>query len=80
LIICNHSKKIKIRELTAKLEALNPLSVLERGYSITRTVPEEMVVKESQSVSLDQKLEVLLSKGRLLCRVEGKLNNGKKNI
>jgi exodeoxyribonuclease VII large subunit len=80
LIIYKHSKSIKFRELTAKLEALNPLSILDRGYSITRTVPEANVVKASRSVELDQKLEVLLAKGRLFCRVEGKSSDGKKNI
>ncbi len=80
LVIYNHSKQIKTRELTAKLEALNPLAILARGYSVTRTIPEATVVKDSQLVALDQELEVMLAKGRLLCRVKGKTTDGKKNI
>ncbi len=80
LVIYNHSKQIKTRELTAKLEALNPLAILARGYSVTRTIPEATVVKDSQLVALDQDLEVMLAKGRLLCRVKGKTTDGKKNI
>jgi len=80
LVIYKHSKQIKIRESTAKLEAMNPLAILARGYSVIRTIPEATVVKNSQNVALDQDLEVMLAKGRLLCRVKGKTNDGKKNI
>ena len=80
LILSNHSKKIKLRELTAKLEALNPLAILARGYSVTRTIPQAAVVKDSQNVALDQELEVMLAKGRLICRVKGKATDGKKNF
>jgi exodeoxyribonuclease VII large subunit len=80
LIISNHTKKIHIRELSAALAALNPLAILARGYSVTRTFPDAAVVKDSQNVALDQKLEVLLAKGRLVCRVKGKVDHGKKDI
>lgn len=80
LIISNHTKQIKIRELTAKLEALNPLAILARGYSVTRTIPEAAVIKDPQNVALDQELEVILAKGRLICRVKGRANHGKKNF
>jgi exodeoxyribonuclease VII large subunit len=80
LIISNHSKQIKIRELTAKLEALNPLAILARGYSVTRTIPEAAVIKDPQNVALDQELEIMLAKGRLICRVKGRATDGKKNF
>ncbi|UCD79764.1 MAG: exodeoxyribonuclease VII large subunit [Desulfobacterales bacterium] len=80
LIIYKHSRQIKIRELTAKLEALNPLAILARGYSVTRTIPDATVVKNSQLVALNQEVEVMLAKGRLFCRVEGKTNHGKEDI
>jgi exodeoxyribonuclease VII large subunit len=69
-----------IRELTGKLFALSPTGILERGYSITRTVPDYKVVKDPESVDINNKLEVLVAKGKILCRVEGKNKNGKKNI
>jgi len=76
LMISNHSKQIKLRELNATLEALNPLAILARGYSITRTIPDAAVVKNEEEVVLDQELEIMLAKGRLVCRVEGKTSNG----
>jgi len=75
-----NSKKNNLRELTAKLGALSPISILERGYSITQTIPESIVVKDPKTVSLSQDVEVMVSKGRLICRVKGKSSNGQKNL
>jgi exodeoxyribonuclease VII large subunit len=80
LIISNHSKRINLRALTATLAALNPLAILARGYSVTRTIPEAAVVSDPQKVALDQDLEVMLAKGHLICRVKGKVNHGKKDF
>jgi exodeoxyribonuclease VII large subunit len=79
-IILNNSKQMKTRELAAKLNALSPVAILSRGYSITRTIPDARVVKNPQSVSLNQDLEVMVAHGRLICRVKGKSNNGQKDI
>ena len=78
--IYNNPKKVKIRELSAALAALNPLAILARGYSVTRTIPQAAVIKDSRRVSVDQDLEILLAQGALVCRVKGKMNNGKKNV
>jgi exodeoxyribonuclease VII large subunit len=78
-IILNRSKKFNLRELTAKLEVLSPVAILSRGYSITRTVPEARVIKNTESVSLGQDIEVTVAKGRLFCRVKGKSTDGQKN-
>ena len=75
----NQSKKSKLRELTAKLEALSPMAILSRGYSITRTIPEARVIKNTASVSLNQDIEVMVAKGRLFCRVKGKSTHGQKD-
>ena len=74
LLIYRDTKQIKVRELTATLEAMSPLAILARGYSVTRTIPDATVVKDSQDVALDQDLEVLLGEGRLFCQVKGKSN------
>lgn len=79
-IILNTSKQIKIRELTAKLEALSPVAILSRGYSITRTIPDARVIKDTRAVSLNQDVEVMVANGRLFCRVKGKFPDGKKNL
>jgi exodeoxyribonuclease VII large subunit len=73
-------KQIKNRELTAKLEALSPVAILKRGYSITRTIPEAVVIKDAKAVSLNQDLEVMIARGRLICRVKGKSTDGEKNF
>lgn len=79
-IILNNSNKIKIRELAAKLEALSPIAILSRGYSITRTIPDARVVKDPHTVSLNQDLEVMVAKGRIFCRVKGKSTDGQKDF
>jgi exodeoxyribonuclease VII large subunit len=79
-IIYNNSNQVKIRELTAKLEALNPVAILARGYSITRTIPDGKVIKDPLAVSLNQDLEVIMAQGRLFCRVKGKSSHDQKDL
>lgn len=55
--------------LTARLSGLNPAAVLDRGYSITRTVPDNRVVKDAARVSPGQKLRVTLARGDLAVEV-----------
>jgi len=76
LKIYNKSHQIKIQALAAKLQALSPVAILERGYSITRTIPGKTVVKDPETVSLNQDLEVMVALGRLYCRVKGKSTDG----
>jgi exodeoxyribonuclease VII large subunit len=78
IIISN--KSTQLRELLVRLETLSPIAILERGYSITRTVPDLKVVFDPKTVSINQKLQVLVAKGSLTCRVKDKSENGPKNI
>ncbi len=55
-----------------RLDALSPLAVLDRGYSITHKLPEEGIVKDADLLSLGDRLRVSFAKGKALCRVEGK--------
>jgi exodeoxyribonuclease VII large subunit len=55
----------------ARLGALSPLAVLERGYSIVRR-DDGAVVRRSDEVEVGEALDVLLSQGRLRTRVESK--------
>ena len=55
--------------LREALEALNPAAVLGRGFSVVRT-PQGEVVRDSNQVSAGRKVEVILSRGGLDCRVE----------
>ena len=54
------------------LHALNPMAILQRGYSITRTLPDRSIVREVNQVSIDQHLEILLGRGRLTVSVAEK--------
>jgi exodeoxyribonuclease VII large subunit len=57
-------------QLDAKLQELNPEAVLKRGYSISRLVSNKKVITHSSDVKIDDKVEVILSKGRLITKVE----------
>lgn len=74
------NKNTILKQLKIRLQAVNPGSILERGYSITRTIPEKIIVKDTSFVAIDDKLEVMLGKGSLICRVEGKIDHGKADI
>ncbi|MDL1968337.1 MAG: exodeoxyribonuclease VII large subunit [Deltaproteobacteria bacterium] len=62
--------------LTSRLNDLSPVAILDRGYSITRTIPDAVVVRDPKTVKSGQELEVMVAKGSLICRVEGKSYNG----
>jgi len=64
-----NNKRSLLRENRSSLYALNPTSILKRGYSITRTIPDAGVVKTTHSVSIGQNLEVMLAKGSLVVNV-----------
>ena len=68
------------RELAARLQALSPLAILSRGYSITRSVPKTEVIRNANDAHIGQDLEILLARGALLCTVKRILSDGKTNI
>lgn len=70
--ICLNNKQSFLRELNARLNALSPNAILSRGYSITRTMPDQIVVRDPQQVNIEQDLEIMVAKGSLICRVKGK--------
>ncbi|MFO7687065.1 MAG: exodeoxyribonuclease VII large subunit [Desulfobacterales bacterium] len=70
----------RLRELKAKLDSLNPTAILTRGYSITRTLPERVIIRDESSVAVGQALEIVLARGSLACDVKERFKNGKKNI
>lgn len=52
------------------LEALSPMAILSRGYSITRTLPQQDIVRAAAALKVNQPLEILLASGRLTVRVD----------
>ena len=55
-----------------RLDALSPLAVLARGYSIAHKIPEEKLVKDTASLDIGDFLRVTFAKGKAICRVERK--------
>jgi len=53
----------------ANLHALSPLATLQRGYSITRRIQDGTVVNTAAEVKVGERVETLLSHGRLTCEV-----------
>lgn len=64
------SGRQRLAGLSGSLDALSPLKVLERGYALTRTVPEGTVVRSAAQVVPGDEIETLLSSGRIRSRVE----------
>ena len=70
-LILNNKRSI-LRELEAKLYTLSPKAILDRGYSITRTIPDATVIRDPQEVSIGQDLEVTVAGGSFICSVKRK--------
>jgi exodeoxyribonuclease VII large subunit len=62
--------KDRLARATGRLDALSPLSVLDRGYSIAHKLPEEMIVKEAAALKIGDRLRVTFAKGKSVCKVE----------
>lgn len=71
---------LALRALNGRLHALSPAAVLERGYSITRRISDQSIIRDAAAVELGELLEVLLAKGTITCRVEGKQENAQKDV
>lgn len=62
-----------LREMAALLDAVSPLAVLGRGYSLARLLPKKTVVRDAGEVEIGSRLEIILAKGALLAEVVGTL-------
>lgn len=63
----------RLQQMHAELHALNPAAILQRGYSITRSLPDGHVIRHMDEVEMDQQVDVMLASGSLICRVERKI-------
>lgn len=62
-------RRSNLRELAAKLMELSPKAILSRGYSITRTIPDLTIVKDTDTVSVNQDLQVLVERGAMTVKI-----------
>jgi exodeoxyribonuclease VII large subunit len=60
----------RFNRLIGKLDALSPVSILGRGYSITKKLPEGFIVKEAESLKPGDSVETSLGQGKFKSRVE----------
>jgi exodeoxyribonuclease VII large subunit len=68
IAICKNilkNKEYQFKTLSTSINALSPLAILERGYSVTRTYPDKDIVRKSTQVSTGQELEIMLSEGTI---------------
>lgn len=56
--------------LTQKLEALSPLAILNRGYSITARLPAGDIIKDAAQLKKGDRVETRLGRGKFVGRVE----------
>jgi exodeoxyribonuclease VII large subunit len=63
-------KRQRVRGIIGKLDSLSPLSILQRGFSITRKLPSLQILRDATHVKEGDKVEVRLYQGTLLCGVE----------
>ncbi|HHW02665.1 MAG TPA: exodeoxyribonuclease VII large subunit [Thermoanaerobacterales bacterium] len=63
-------KKLIFKSQVSKLQALSPLAVLQRGYSICQSFQSQKIIRKVEDVCIGEMVFVVLSDGKLLCRVK----------
>ncbi len=58
------------------LHSLSPLNVLARGYSITRRIRTEEIVRDAASLRGGERLRITFQRGEATCRVESRSRPG----
>ncbi len=58
-----------LQGLAGRLQALSPLAVLARGYSITLKLPIRRVVTSTAGLQVGDALETLVARGRLESKI-----------
>jgi len=61
--------KDRLNHGAERLNGLSPLAVLERGYSITHKMPEEVIVRDSASIDIGGRLRISFARGKAMCRI-----------
>lgn len=68
----------KWQNCSEKLNALNPLAILERGYSIAWLLPRDEIIKDASLLKAEDKVRIKVHKGEFMAKVE-KITLGEKD-
>ena len=63
-------RRAELKTLHAGLESLNPMAVLQRGYSITRRRSDRRILYDPEDVENGEQIETVLAKGEFISKVE----------
>lgn len=63
-------KRTALTLLSERIKDLSPSSVLRRGYSITRKLPEKFILKDVSGLKKGDHVNVMLAKGEMQCQIE----------
>jgi len=66
------SRRATVDSVAGKLEALSPLGVLQRGYSLTQDEASGAILDDAQSLQSGQRLRTRLARGEVISVVESK--------
>jgi exodeoxyribonuclease VII large subunit len=61
--------KDRIAADAAMLNTLSPLAVLERGYSIARIVPAEVIIRDTSTLALGSEVDIRVARGGFRAQV-----------
>ncbi len=66
----NEGVRARFEDLAATLNSLSPLAVLGRGYSLTRTIPGNAVVRDAATLHPGESVRLTFAQGEARARVE----------
>jgi exodeoxyribonuclease VII large subunit len=69
------SLKERLQKNSAILESLSPLGVLQRGYSITRSMANGIIIRQAAALNVGEDVNIQLAKGNFNAKIE-KISQG----
>jgi exodeoxyribonuclease VII large subunit len=64
------SRRQSVAMQMAALDALSPLAILQRGFSIVHNITDGRIVRRASDVTVGEAVQVRLSEGQLVCQVD----------
>jgi exodeoxyribonuclease VII large subunit len=67
---CLETRRQNFERLIKGLNSLSPMEILQRGYSITRRLPDYLIVKDAGSLNIGDNINVKLFRGEITGKVK----------